>query len=277
VFHVLPCLQAQSQIILPWERSLISFNPSSYGCRPIGKSPSTKMANEKYFEMTVAEGSDPSTDSKAPHTEQGDEIIFHQTESHSSAKGLIEVREPQSSGIRHWFAIDYRVLGVHPTPCHYQLWLHSASSMGSFGPLYPVQPAQWRPSIVALWQSAGWLWILPYCIVTGRNGIHVSQHWIRSRISRCSYANLCQWPGRRCSIPLVRAIRSNMATFLGLVPRLDDRLRLGYSYGCLACLSRPGRPSSHSTQQPRLCPSFMAYHTTDVRFCHPSSRGQPVV
>ena len=101
VLHVLPCLQAQSQITLPLERSPIALNPSSNGCRPIGKRPSTKMSNEKGFEMTVAEGSDPSTDSKAPHTERRDEIVLHQTENHSSAEGLIEVREPQSLGIRY--------------------------------------------------------------------------------------------------------------------------------------------------------------------------------
>ncbi|KAL8691569.1 MAG: hypothetical protein Q9218_003229 [Villophora microphyllina] len=48
------------------------------------------MAVDKDIEMTVTEGSDLSTDSKLPNTEQKDEVILHQTESHSSAGGLIE-------------------------------------------------------------------------------------------------------------------------------------------------------------------------------------------
>ena len=58
----------------------------------------TNMANEEYLEMTVAEGSDLSTSSKQPNIEQTDEIIFHQTESRSSGKGLIEVCELQKFG-----------------------------------------------------------------------------------------------------------------------------------------------------------------------------------
>lgn len=45
--------------------------------------------------------------------------------------------------------------------------------MGSFRALHPVQSAQRRPSIAGVWQFPGWLWILPHCIVIGRNGIHV--------------------------------------------------------------------------------------------------------
>ncbi|KAL8706333.1 MAG: hypothetical protein Q9225_007967 [Loekoesia sp. 1 TL-2023] len=48
------------------------------------------MARDEFLEMTVVERSPLSTDSKQPHTEQTDEIIFHQTESHSSAGGLLE-------------------------------------------------------------------------------------------------------------------------------------------------------------------------------------------
>lgn len=55
------------------------------------------MAHDECFEMTVVEGSNSSTDSKHPIDEQKDEIIFQQTESHSSAGGLIEVHQPHKS------------------------------------------------------------------------------------------------------------------------------------------------------------------------------------
>ncbi|KAL8696781.1 MAG: hypothetical protein Q9201_007479 [Fulgogasparrea decipioides] len=48
------------------------------------------MAHHEFLAMTVVEGSDLSTDSKQAHTEQRDEVIFHQTESHSSAGALLE-------------------------------------------------------------------------------------------------------------------------------------------------------------------------------------------
>ncbi|KAL9591878.1 MAG: hypothetical protein Q9179_007282 [Wetmoreana sp. 5 TL-2023] len=70
------------------------------------------MAHHEFLAMTVVEGSDLSTDSKQAHTEQRDEVIFHQTESHSSAGALLEVCELQHSGIRHGLAIDDPVVGA---------------------------------------------------------------------------------------------------------------------------------------------------------------------
>ena len=130
------------------------------------------MARDECLEMTVVEGSDISTESKHPIEEQKDEIIFQQTESHGSAGGLIEVYKSYKSSITR-LAIDDENLGIYPPPRNYQLWLHTPSRMGSVGPLYPIQFTQWRSSIADLRKSACWLWILPHCNISGRNGVHV--------------------------------------------------------------------------------------------------------
>ena len=73
------------------------------------------MARDEFLEMTVLEGSDTSTDLKYPHSEQKDEVIVHQTESRSSAGGLVEVGKPYEPRIQAGLAID-SFLGIHSTP-----------------------------------------------------------------------------------------------------------------------------------------------------------------
>ena len=131
------------------------------------------MAHDECLEMTVVEESGSSTESKHPIDEQKDEIIFRQTESHSSAGGLIEVYKPHESSTTPRLAIDNGPLGIYSTSRDHQLWFHTASRMGSVGPLYPIQLTQWRSGIAGLWKSASWLWILPHCIIVGRNGVDV--------------------------------------------------------------------------------------------------------
>ena len=57
------------------------------------------MTFKEQLEVTVEKGSDSPAISSLPSAAQKDEVIFCQTESHSSAGGLIEVDEWPKTGI----------------------------------------------------------------------------------------------------------------------------------------------------------------------------------
>lgn len=66
-------------------------------------------------------------------------------------------------------------------PCHNrQFRLHASGRVGGGGSFVPVQPAQWRPGIVGLWEHRCWYWVDGYRNFIGRDGVAVGRSRLKA-------------------------------------------------------------------------------------------------